>query len=193
MENGKIILLNGTSSSGKRAIVTQLQAVLDEPYLSLSIDNFLHNLPERYMSDEGKDILVYDQQVLSELFPRLISGIHECIPMLASKGINLIVDHVIQRRDWLEELVELLEGYEVRIVGVRCSLDELERREKSSQRADGLARTQFDVVHDIVGDYVLEVDTCTSNEVACAQQIKKMLETNPSPRACDRIRSQLVN
>jgi chloramphenicol 3-O-phosphotransferase len=56
MEKGNIILLNGTSSLGKRAIVHPLQAIQDEPYLSLCVDNFLHNLPDRYMSDEGEDI-----------------------------------------------------------------------------------------------------------------------------------------
>ena len=47
--NGNIIILNGTSSSGKTSIVNALQAILDEPYLEVGIDKFIFMLPGRYL------------------------------------------------------------------------------------------------------------------------------------------------
>jgi chloramphenicol 3-O-phosphotransferase len=38
MSDGKIIILNGTSSSGKTSIVKAFQMVLDEPYLDVGLE-----------------------------------------------------------------------------------------------------------------------------------------------------------
>ena len=51
MNKGTIIILNGTSSSGKTSIVKALQEVLDEPYLDAGIDKFLFMLPKRYLNE----------------------------------------------------------------------------------------------------------------------------------------------
>jgi chloramphenicol 3-O phosphotransferase len=48
MTSGRIILLNGTSSSGKSSVARALQEVLSEPYLHLGIDTFIAMLPSRY-------------------------------------------------------------------------------------------------------------------------------------------------
>jgi len=47
---GTIILLNGTSSSGKTSIVKALQDSLEEPYLVMGIDRFIWMLPKRYLN-----------------------------------------------------------------------------------------------------------------------------------------------
>jgi chloramphenicol 3-O-phosphotransferase len=47
--HGTIIILNGTSSSGKTSIVKALQNVLDEPYREAGIDKFIWMLPHRYI------------------------------------------------------------------------------------------------------------------------------------------------
>jgi chloramphenicol 3-O phosphotransferase len=41
MALGKVIILNGASSSGKTSILTKLQTLLDEPYLNAGIDKFI--------------------------------------------------------------------------------------------------------------------------------------------------------
>ncbi len=38
---GNIIFLNGTSSSGKSSIAKELQALLAQPYVHMSVDGFL--------------------------------------------------------------------------------------------------------------------------------------------------------
>lgn len=48
MNKGKIILLNGTSSSGKSTLAKALQSVLDEPYLYIDGDLFWRMFPDAY-------------------------------------------------------------------------------------------------------------------------------------------------
>ena len=47
---GTIILLNGTSSSGKTSIVKALQDSMEEPYLDMGIDRFIWMLPKRFLN-----------------------------------------------------------------------------------------------------------------------------------------------
>jgi len=49
MTYGKIVIINGTSSSGKTSIVHALQNILLEPYLEAGIDKLIWMLPERYL------------------------------------------------------------------------------------------------------------------------------------------------
>jgi len=46
MNTGKIILLNGTSSSGKSTLLRGLQQVLSQPYLEMGLDKFIWMLPK---------------------------------------------------------------------------------------------------------------------------------------------------
>ena len=55
---GRIILLNGTSSSGKTTLVRALQAILPDPWLEIGIDRFVFALPKAYL----------DQPLWSEVF-----------------------------------------------------------------------------------------------------------------------------
>ncbi|PZD97229.1 hypothetical protein DNH61_03580 [Paenibacillus sambharensis] len=91
---------------------------------------------------------------------------------------NLIVDHVLEERQWLEECVKLLADYKVLFVSVNCSLEELQRRERErGDRNMGLANYQYNLVHSH-GVYDLEVDTEVNNTHECALQIKKCLHEN---------------
>ena len=49
----RIVLLNGTSSSGKTTLVRALQDRLPDPWLELGIDRFVFALPRRYLSQPG--------------------------------------------------------------------------------------------------------------------------------------------
>ena len=77
----------------------------------------------------------------------------------------------------------------VLFVGVRCPLEELERRERGRNRDQGLARRQFDIVH-AHKVYDVEVDTFTHSPIECALQIKEALLDNRSPRAFTRLKDQ---
>ena len=49
MKNGQVILLNGTSSSGKTTLAKALQDKLAEPFMYVSLDGFFHLYPERFL------------------------------------------------------------------------------------------------------------------------------------------------
>jgi len=192
MVKGTVIFLNGTSSSGKTSIAKALQQILDEPYLHCSVDGFFNMLAARYISqDEQDEIVEEDFETLKALIPKIVSGMHHCIPALASVGINLIVDHVLQSPAWLSECVDLLVDFPVLFVGVRCPLEELERRERERKREQGLAKRQFDVVH-AHEVYDVEVDTSAHSSMECALQIQEALRDNRSPRVFTQLRDQLV-
>jgi len=183
MIRSKIIFLNGTSSSGKTSIAKALQQALDEPYLHFSVDTFLLMVSEKYQNEEEGP----------KVFPTVLSGMHRCIPASASAGNNIIVDHVLQERQWLKECVDVLTGFPVFFVGVRCPLEELERRERErGDRKQGLARWQFDRVH-AHGIYDVEVDTSLCSPMECALQIKDALKDIHSAKAFSRLKEKLAS
>ena len=51
MSKGKIIFLNGVSSSGKTTVAKELQARLSEPYCWLSVDSFIDTISKRFLED----------------------------------------------------------------------------------------------------------------------------------------------
>ena len=129
---GKAIFLNGTSSSGKTTIASALQQTLAEPYLHLSVDAFLHQCPEAVLRD--------DQRLCQEL-PFLLAGFNSSCAAIVRAGNNIIVDHVLQEPSWLLPCVTLYQGLEVVFIAVRCSLEEVDRREKMrADRRAGMAR-----------------------------------------------------
>jgi chloramphenicol 3-O phosphotransferase len=55
---GKLIILNGTSSSGKSSIARKLQNEIEENYLVIGVDLFMRLMPERFANINklnGKD------------------------------------------------------------------------------------------------------------------------------------------
>lgn len=144
LQAGKIILINGPSSSGKTTLALAAQKQFDIPFLRFSFDLFLDNqvLP---MEQIRNGSFAWD-----EMRPSVFKGIHRCLPALASAGNNLIFDHIIESKSWLEDLLQCVSNLDVFFVGLHCSLPELERREaERGNRRSGEARTDFETVHSI--------------------------------------------
>jgi len=169
--SGRIILINGTSSSGKTTIVKGLQSALPDLWLEMGIDRFAYALPGRvlgeptwpqlfrYVRPDGEP----DGRFTIETTPlgqRFISGMHATAAALAEAGLNVIVDHVLLEQAWLDECSRRWAGFAVLVVGVRCPLDVVVERERARQdRTLGQAEAQFAVVHRWADRYDVEVDT----------------------------------
>ena len=150
---GKIILVNGASSSGKSALCHALQATLDEPFWHYSIDHFRDTgvLP-RQRIDRG-------DFSWPALRPAFFDGFHRCLPALARAGNNLIVEHIVETAAWMSRLVRLLAPIDVFFVGLHCPLPELERRERErGDRRAGEARQDHAMIHTF-GTYDFEIDS----------------------------------
>lgn len=150
---GKIILLNGASSAGKSTLARALQDALDEPFLHYSID---------HLKDAG--VLPYNRIEKGDfgwrdLRPQFFDGFHHTIPALATAGNNLIVEHIVESRIWMDRLLNLIGSLDVFFVGLHCPLPELERRELArGDRMIGNARADFEIVHTF-STYDFEVDS----------------------------------
>ena len=151
--SGKIILVNGASSSGKSTLCRELQSKLEEPYWLYSIDHLrdAQILPmQRIQSGDFK---------WSEMRSAFFSGFHRSLPAFAAAGNNLLVEHIIETQSWMRLLLELLHPFDVFFIGVHCPLPELERREiERGDRRIGEARLDFYTAHKFAV-YDLEIDS----------------------------------
>jgi chloramphenicol 3-O phosphotransferase len=155
---GKIIIINGPSSSGKTTLSLALQKKLSIPFIRFSFDLFIENkiLP-RDQINRGS----FSWQAMR---PAVFDGLHRCIPALASAGNNVIFDHIIETEGWLHDLVRYLADFDVFFVGLHCSIEELERREmQRGDRRIGEARLDSQFVHRF-GNYDLELNAEKSAE-----------------------------
>jgi chloramphenicol 3-O phosphotransferase len=187
MKPGKIIILNGTSSSGKTSIVTALQDVLAEPFLDAGIDKFIWMLPKRYLDRPLWEEVLGLATEAGPVGRCLMSGMHHTIAALSRAGNNVVADHVLVERQWLMECSILFSELPALFVGVRCPLVVAEQREAARKdRTLGQARAQFHLVHAHC-IYDLEVDTAASGPEDCALQIKQRLENGSPPQAFKRL------
>jgi chloramphenicol 3-O phosphotransferase len=179
MADGKIIILNGTSSSGKTSIVKALQTALDEPYLDAGLDRFIWMLPKRYLERPLWDDVLGLSSQAGKTGHQLVSGMHRSILALSKAGNNVIADHVLVEPGWLEECIDLFGEVQAYLVGVHCPLEVLEQRERSRRdRTLGQAKLQYEVVH-AHALYDVEVDTSVSSPEGCALQIIERLHDPP--------------
>ncbi|MFI5808860.1 chloramphenicol phosphotransferase CPT family protein [Streptomyces sp. NPDC051561] len=183
MTAGRIIFLNGTSSSGKSSIARELLDILDDGVFSLlAVDSFNAMRTKRDLAQEDLDAVLR----------RTRMGFHRSIGAMAEVGNDVIVDHVLSEPWRLIDCLTVLPPEDVLFVGVRCSLDELVRREEErGDRPLGLAALQYDLVHEH-GDYDVECDTSSADPRTCAELIKKFLPCRPTPTAFTRLRARLL-
>ncbi len=184
---GRIILVNGTSSSGKTTLIHALQDALPDPWLEIGIDTFVFALPRRFLNQPGwSEVFRYVRPAgrddgpftieTGELGGRLVTGMHRSVAVLAASGTDVIVDHVLLERTWLDECVQLWSPFRVLFVGVRCPLAVVEERERTRRdRTLGQAAAQLDVVHRW-GGYDLEVDTSLLSPEEAASRVAAVVE-----------------
>jgi chloramphenicol 3-O phosphotransferase len=178
---GRIIFLNGTSSSGKSSIARELLEVLDDGvYHLLAVDAFNSMRTRRELRPEELDAALR----------RTRAGFHRSIAGMAAAGNDVVVDHVLSEPWRLADCLALLPPEQVLFVGVHCPLDELNRRELArGDRPVGAAAKQLPVVH-AHGDYDLECDTSTAGPREIAERIRAFLPHRPTPTAFSRLRER---
>ena len=182
MTPGRIIFLNGTSSSGKSSIARELLDILDDGvFFHLSVDDFNSMRTRRELGPREFDAALRRTRL----------GFHRSIAAMAEVGNDLVVDHVLSEPWRLADCLTVLPPEDVLFVGVHCPLEELQRRERArGDREPGLAAQQYGQVHSH-GDYDLECDTGTASPRACAERIKEFLPRRPTPTAFSRLRELL--
>jgi chloramphenicol 3-O phosphotransferase len=186
--NGNIIILNGTSSSGKTSVLEVLQEILEEPYLNAGIDKFIWMLPERYLERPLWDDVLGHATHAGATGYGLMKGMHHAIAALSRNGSHVLADHVLVEKEWRRECANLFYDLPAYLIGIHCPLDVLELRERERKnRTLGQAKAQFDLVHKGCA-YDLTVDTSIYSPQECAEQIKRFIE-NEKPRGFKEMRN----
>lgn len=97
-----------------------------------------------------------------------------------------MIDTIVDTKDQLQRLGQVLSGFDVFFVGVHCPLPELEHRER--QRGDrniGDARRDFEIVHTF-STYDMEVNSSLSPQQN-ARQIIESWNVRKGPGVFDSI------
>ncbi len=180
--NSKIILINGTSSSGKSTLCKALKAELNEPFWYIASDQFIDIGMSPSRKDKGGK---FDW---NDLRPKFFDGFHRVLPSFASAGNNLIVEHIIEFPHWMDDLVVLLKDFDVFFVGLHCPLEVLEKHErKRGDRQIGEASYHMKT-HDYC-TYDLEID-CQSSIEDNIQTIITAWQQRKSPSAFEKIHQE---
>lgn len=120
---------------------------------------------------------------LQPLGRRVLTGLHRSWCQHLELGTNLIIGHFLQEQDWLEEVLALLRatGARVVLVGVHCSLAELEQRESGrgdgclEERPRGLARRSDELCHAYGLAYDVTVDTTSESTAESVHRVLKLM------------------
>jgi len=159
MPKGKIIYLEGVSSSGKTTLARTLQMRLPEPFFLLSGDMFWEMGP-----NNGIKPVLYENNVI---FPKIDLITQNTIKLFSDLGIDFIIDFVPVQGSFAKLLCESRVLY----VNVFCPIDELRRREKErGDRETGLAESQLASMFP-QDKYDITVDTFINTPEECADRI----------------------
>ena len=201
---GTVIVLNGTSAVGKSSISRALQDKMrSKPLLGMGLDSlFVAVLPKRYISEateETKPVMQGHAQKTPdghdvfylEVGPEgrtVISGMHHAIAAYAKQGNNVVVDYILYEREWLNELMAVLQHIPVYFIGIKADLDVIEQRERNRATSPkGHARAYYQKVHEGLL-YDLELDTTNMSPEQTADRIKDFVESGVKPVSFEQMR-----
>ena len=178
MKKGIIVLMNGTSSSGKTSISIELMNQKEILFHHLSVDDFIKDFFNNRFSDIEPTREVDEQVIAQIMFDPLNSMYYSTIKLLSEMGLNVIVDTVIENDKWFNDCLDVFFDQPTLFIGVICSKEELIRREQTrGDRNIGLAASQFNKVY-CIDEYDLEVNTEEMNPIECAEKILSFIKSN---------------
>lgn len=164
MQRGCIILLNGTSSSGKTTLAKALRAAMAEPFCYYASDQLAEG-GFRAIRQKARDAGLRDERA------RFFNGFHRSIVSFAEAGNDILVEHIVEESHWAQQLKNLFTPFDTFWVGVHAPLAEIERRERErGDRAIGEARYHLKT-HDYC-QYDIEVDTTQPSDSVVATIIE---------------------
>lgn len=108
---GRVILLNGASSSGKSSIGRSLQWTLVDPWFLFPVD-VLGAMRAVERTRDG------DAHEVDSILRRTRLGYHRAVAALASVGNDVIMDYPLSEPWRLANLLDVLDGYDVTLVDV---------------------------------------------------------------------------
>ena len=168
MEKGRIIFLNGVTSSGKTSIVEALQERDNPFFYVVANDLFQEMVGERFLRENY-------WKYLSEV----ILMMYHTAKLYSDMGKNVLIDGILVEREELKphykQLREILRDNPLDIVEVYCPLEICRQRNIArGDRYEDQSREQQELMSgEIV--YSLRVDTSRYTAGECAEMILNTL------------------
>ena len=165
---GRIIFLNGVTSSGKTSIVEALQERDDVFFYVVANDLFQEMVGDKFLREDY-------WKYLSEV----IIMMYHTAKLYSDMGKNVLIDGILVERDEIkphyQQLMEILKENPLDIVEVYCPLDIC--RERNIARGVRY-ETQSEEQHELMAQnikYSFRVDTSVNSPEECAEMIVKAL------------------
>jgi len=171
MNKGKIVFLNGVTSSGKTSIVDAIQLRSDEFFYVVANDLFEQMIGDNYLREDY-------WKYLSEA----IIMMYHTAKLFSDHGKNVLIDGILVERPEIKPHYEMVKdifaGYPLYIVEVHCPLEIC--RQRNVERGDR-TEDQSDWQNEILAkdiQYFCTVNTHLSSSEECAVSILKRLFGN---------------
>lgn len=168
MKKGRIIYLNGVTSSGKTSIVEALQARRDVFFYVVANDLFQEMIGEDYLKE---DYWKYLGEVIIMMY--------HTAKLFSDMGKNVIIDSILVEREGVaphyERMKKILQDNPLDIVEVFCPPEIC--RQRNIDRGDRY-ETQSDEQAELMAtgiQYSLRVDTSRFSPAECADAILSAL------------------
>ena len=168
MENGRIIFLNGVTSSGKTSIVESLQNQEDIFFYVVANDLFQEMVGENYLR---KNYWKYLSEVIIMMY--------HTAKLYSDMGKNVLIDGILVEREEIKphysQLLEILKNNPLDIVEIYCPLDICRQRNIiRGDRYETQSQEQYDLMAENI-KYSAKVDTSRYSPEECAKKIIKEL------------------
>lgn len=162
MEKGRIIYLNGVTSSGKTSIVNAIQSRKDVFCYAVSFDMFEDTIPEMYVDED----MYYSEAIITMYYSA---------KKFSEFGQNVLIDGLIMNLTGLDEhykkVQEIFRDYPLDIVKVYCPLEICKQRNiVRDDRTENQSERQNDIMEKNIY-YSYSVDTSMYSSDECAEII----------------------
>ena len=192
----KVIILNGSSSSGKSTLAAAIQQCSDTPFQHISLDQFRDglpmsmrglNAPENSPGAQGLNVVpeLTDHGVrthirFGEHGKRVLEGMRRCVAIFAQMGLNVVVDDLFFEAEFLQQYRQLLDPASTWLVGVQCDPESLQQREQARLgRFPGTALAHMEQIHTHGTPYDLVIDTTSADPLDSAAAVLNRMATPP--------------
>ncbi|MGW8821444.1 phosphotransferase-like protein [Paenibacillus lautus] len=167
MSKGKIVFLNGVTSSGKTSIVDAIQLKSDEFYYVVANDLFENTIGDHYLREDY-------WKYLSDA----IIMMYHTAKLFSDHGKNVLIDGILVERPELkphyEKVKDIFTGYPFYMVEVFCPLEicrqrNIERGDRAEDQSDWQNRMMAkDIQYDCtVNTYINSSEECAGSILKC--------------------------